>query len=42
MAKFEKVSRFADVDLAMPVRKTAHSAGYDMVVAEDIVICTNA
>jgi dUTP pyrophosphatase len=38
MAKFEKVSRFADVDLAMPVRKTAHSAGYDFVVAEDIVL----
>lgn len=38
MAKFEKVSRFADVDFDMPVRKTAHSAGYDMVVAEDIVL----
>ena len=38
MAKFEKVSRFADVDLAMPVRKTANSAGYDLVVAQDIVI----
>ena len=38
MAKFEKVSRFKDVDLPMPVRKTAHSAGYDFVVAEDITI----
>lgn len=38
MAKFEKVSRFNDVDLPMPVRKTAHSAGYDFVVAEDITI----
>ena len=38
MAKFEKVSRFADVDLAMPVRKTADSAGYDLVVAQDTVI----
>lgn len=38
MAKFEKVSRFADVEFDMPVRKTTHSAGYDMVVAEDIVI----
>jgi dUTP pyrophosphatase len=36
--RFEKVSRFKDVDLPMPVRKTAKSAGYDMVVAEDIVI----
>ena len=38
MIKFEKVSRFADADIAMPVRKTAHSAGYDMVAAEDIII----
>ena len=38
MAKFEKVSRFSDVDLPMPVRKTADSAGYDFVVAEDIVV----
>lgn len=35
---FEKVSRFSDVDLPMPVRGTAQSAGYDLVVAEDIVI----
>lgn len=38
MAKFEKVNRFADVDIQMPVRKTFASAGYDMVAAEDIVI----
>lgn len=38
MAKFEKVSRFADTDLIMPERKTAKSAGYDMAVAEEIVI----
>ena len=38
MAKFEKVSRFADVDIAMPVRKTAQAAGYDMVAAEDVII----
>lgn len=38
MLKFEKVSRFADSDFALPVRKTANSAGYDMVVAEDIII----
>lgn len=38
MVKFEKVSRFADVDLPMPQRGTANSAGYDFVVAEDIVI----
>jgi dUTP pyrophosphatase len=38
MIKFEKVKRFADVEFDMPSRKTANSAGYDMVVAEDIVI----
>lgn len=36
--KFEKVSRFADVDLPLPTRATANSAGYDFVVAEDIVV----
>ena len=40
MIKFEKVKRFADADFDMPTRKTANSAGYDMVVAEDIVIPT--
>lgn len=35
---FEKVSKFADVDLPMPARATANSAGYDLVVAEDTVI----
>lgn len=38
MAIFEKVSKYADADLAMPVRKTALSAGYDMVAAEDYII----
>ena len=38
MAKFEKVSRFSEVELPLPVRKTAESAGYDFVVAEDIII----
>ena len=36
--KFEKVSRFADTDFNLPVRKTKNSAGYDFEVAEDIVI----
>ena len=40
MIKFEKVKRFADVDFDMPTRKTANSAGYDMVVAEDTIIPT--
>ena len=38
MARFEKVSRFNEIDLPLPVRKTAQSAGYDFVVAEDIVV----
>lgn len=38
MIKFEKVSRFADTDFNLPVRKTANSAGYDFEVAEDICI----
>ena len=38
MIKFEKVLKFKDVEFDMPARKTAHSAGYDMVVAEDIII----
>ena len=38
MAKFEKVSRYADKDIPMPVRKTAESAGYDFVAAEDYII----
>lgn len=35
---FEKVSRFSDVDLPIPSRATTGSAGFDFVVAEDIVI----
>ena len=39
MVKFEKVSRFADGDFfPMPARKTAHSAGYDFAVAEELII----
>ena len=38
MAKFEKVSKYIDADLATPVRKTKGSAGYDLVAAEDYVI----
>ena len=38
MAKFEVVSKYADAELAMPIRKTGKSAGYDLVAAEDYVI----
>ena len=40
MIKFEKVSRFADADFNLPVRKTKNSAGYDFEVAEDICVPT--
>lgn len=35
---FEKISKYADADLAMPVRKTGKSAGYDLAAAEDYII----
>ena len=36
---FEKISKFADDDeLKLPERKTAQSAGYDFMVAEDVFI----
>ena len=38
MIKFEKVSRFKDVDFPLPERKTSNSAGYDLAVAEDKII----
>ena len=38
MIKFEKVSRLANADFNLPIRKTANSAGYDFEVAEDVVV----
>ena len=38
MAKFEFVEKFKDAGLSLPVRKTAESAGYDLIAAEDTVI----
>lgn len=39
MVKFEKVSRFQnDNGFSLPSRGTANSAGYDLQVAEDIII----
>lgn len=38
MAKFEIVSKYAAAGLALPRRKTQYSAGYDLAVAQDIVI----
>lgn len=37
-AKFEFISTYADTGITLPERKTAESAGYDFVVAEDIII----
>ena len=38
MAHFEKISKYADVELIVPVRGTERSAGYDFEVAEDTVV----
>lgn len=41
MAKFELVSRFANDNsraYALPMRATAHAAGYDLYAAEDVII----
>lgn len=38
MAKFEFIEEYKDAGLPLPVRKTAGSAGYDFVVAEDTII----
>lgn len=38
MAKFEFVKKYEDAGLELPVRKTAESAGYDLIAAEDTII----
>lgn len=38
MIKFEKISKYKDLDFEMPQRKTKYSAGYDFAVVEDTVI----
>lgn len=38
MIKFEKISKYKNEDFPLPQRKTAGSAGYDFVVAENITI----
>lgn len=38
MAIFEKITQYADADLPMPQRATAGAAGYDFIVAEDIIV----
>ena len=36
--KFEKVSKYAEIDFALPTRKTRLSAGYDFTVPEDVIV----
>ena len=36
--KFEFVKKYENCGLALPVRKTANSAGYDLCAAEDIIV----
>lgn len=38
MSCFEKVSKYANIELEMPTRGTAEAAGYDLVCADDAVI----
>ena len=38
MIKFEKVTRLANEEFNLPVRKTANSAGYDFEVAEETIV----
>lgn len=38
MAKFEVIEAYRDQNINLPVRATAHAAGYDFEAAEDIVI----
>ena len=38
MARFEFVTKYEDAGLPLPVRKTKHSAGYDLCAAEDVII----
>ena len=36
--KFEKVTKYAENDFALPTRKTRLSAGYDFTVPEDVIV----
>ena len=38
MAKFEVVEKYLDKNIKLPIRSTAHSAGYDFEVAADTLI----
>lgn len=38
MIKFEKITKYKDIDFDLPQRKTQYSAGYDFVSIEDIKV----
>lgn len=38
MIKFERISKYKNIDVPMPCAATASSAGYDLAAVEDIVI----
>ena len=38
MTCFEKVTKYKDIELPSPIRKTPQSAGYDIAAAEDVII----
>lgn len=35
---FEIISSYRNTDVSMPIRKTQHSAGYDIPAAEDVIL----
>ena len=38
MNKFEVISKYSDKNINLPIRATAHSAGYDFEAAEKIIV----
>ena len=41
MRRFEKVSKYKDIDFELPTRATNESAGYDLAAIEDTVVGPN-
>lgn len=41
MRKFEKVSKYNDIELPYPKRATKYSAGYDLALSKDIIFKKN-
>ena len=38
MRKFKVIKKYENLDIALPVRSTEKSAGYDLAAAEDVVV----